>query len=184
MSDLDSLAIEAAACRACELCNTRKNVVFGEGNQNATMMFVGEGPGRDEDLVGRPFVGRSGKLLEKLIEQETGWDRGEVYIANTVKCRPPNNRNPLPEEIASCEGFLRSQVAIVNPTVIVTLGAVASRALLGVNEGIGSLRTQVFDFHGCVLIPTYHPAAALRGGTGVLAAMRSDLAKARLLADE
>ena len=184
MSDLDSLATEAAACRACELCLTRNNVVFGAGKQDATMMFVGEGPGRDEDLAGLPFVGRSGKLLEKLIEQETGRDRGQVYITNTVKCRPPNNRNPLPGEIASCERFLTSQVATVNPTVIVTLGAVATQALLGVTEGIGSLRTRVFDFHGCVMVPTYHPAAALRGGTGVLAAMRSDLAKARLLADQ
>ncbi len=147
------------------------------------MMFIGEGPGKDEDLAGRPFVGRSGKLLEKLIVQETGFDRGEVYIANTVKCRPPNNRNPLPEEIASCEGFLKSQVALVDPKVIVALGAVAARALLGVTDGIGALRTRVFDLQGRVLVPTYHPAAALRGGSGILAAMRADLAKARLLAD-
>jgi DNA polymerase len=148
-------------------------------------MFIGEGPGRDEDLVGEPFVGRSGKLLDKLVHQELGLDRTSFYIANVVKCRPPGNRDPLPDEIASCRPYLEAQLDLIDPTVVVTLGNFSTRLLLGTTEGITRLRGRAYPFRGGHLVPTFHPAAALRGGAEVVAGMRADLIRAkRLLAGQ
>jgi DNA polymerase len=160
-------------------------VVFGEGNPHADLMVVGEGPGREEDLQGRPFVGRSGQLLDRLLREEAGLQRGEVYIANVVKCRPPQNRDPLPEEIDACRPFLDEQIALIRPGVVVTLGNFATRLLLATNEGITRLRGRTFRFgpDDAVLVPTYHPAAALRGGGEVVARMRADFVRARAALD-
>ncbi len=157
-------------------------MVFGEGDPRAGLMVVGEGPGREEDLQGRPFVGRSGQLLDKLLEEEAGLARKQVYIANVVKCRPPGNRDPLPEEIAACRPYLDQQVDLIEPRVVLTLGNFATRALLGTTEGISRLRGRSYPFGGgvAVLVPTFHPAAALRGGGEVMAKMRADFVRARL----
>jgi len=177
----NQLEAEAKACTRCELASTRTNVVVGTGNRNAQLMLVGEGPGAEEDRLGEPFVGRSGQLLDKLLKEELGIDRSQCYIANVVKCRPPNNRDPLPEEAASCRPFLDRQIALVAPKVIVTLGNVATKAILGRTEGITKLRAASYSWRGVVVVPTYHPAAALRGGAGVVAEMRSDLVRAKLI---
>jgi len=153
--------------------------VFSAGSPTAAVMFVGEGPGRDEDLAGEPFVGRSGRLLDRLIEEELGLARRDCYIANVVKCRPPNNRDPLPDEVAACRHFLEGQVALVAPAVTVTLGNFAARALLGSPEGVTRLRGKVYPFATGVLVPTFHPAAALRGAGLVLAQMRADFVRAK-----
>ena len=160
---------------------TRTNVVFGVGNPAAGLMLVGEGPGRDEDLAGEPFVGRSGKLLDRLLAEELGFDRTHCYIANVVKCRPPNNRDPLPDEIASCRPYLDDQVRLISPRVLLTLGNFASRTMLATTEGITRLRGRSYPFGdtATVLIPTFHPAAALRGGGEVVAKMRADFVRAR-----
>jgi len=155
-------------------------VVFGEGDPDADLMVVGEGPGREEDLQGRPFVGRSGQLLDRLLAEESGLQRQEVYIANVVKCRPPGNRDPLPDEIEACRPYLDQQVALISPRVIITLGNFATRLLLDTSEGITRLRGRAFPFGaGTVIVPTYHPAAALRGGGEVVARMRADFVRAR-----
>ena len=149
-------------CTRCQLHEERTNVVFGVGDDNADLMFVGEAPGRDEDLKGEPFVGRAGQLLTKIIEA-IDLNREDVYIANVVKCRPPKNRNPAPAEIATCQPFLRAQIAFVKPKVIVALGAFAAKTLLNdVDTPISGLRGKVFDFCGAKLIPTFHPAYLLR----------------------
>jgi uracil-DNA glycosylase family 4 len=178
---LTELAADAAGCTRCSLAAGRTKVVFGVGNPHAALMFVGEGPGRDEDLAGEPFVGRSGKLLDRLMAEELGMDRSRCYIANTVLCRPPDNRDPRPEEMAACRPFLDAQLAIVSPAVVVTLGNVATRALLGATEGIRRLRGRAYPMDGAWLVPTYHPAAALRSGGQVLAEMRADLVRAKRL---
>jgi uracil-DNA glycosylase family 4 len=156
-------------------------VVFGEGDPRAGLMVVGEGPGRDEDLQGRPFVGKSGQLLDKLLQEEAGLARRQVYIANVVKCRPPGNRDPLPEEISACRPYLDQQVDLIGPRVVLTLGNFATRALLDTTEGISRLRGRSYPFGGgrAVLVPTFHPAAALRGGGEVMAKMRADFVRAR-----
>jgi DNA polymerase len=182
---LAELRTEALGCTRCALATGRTQVVFGVGDPAARLMFVGEGPGRDEDLAGEPFVGRSGKLLDKLVLQEIGLDRAGYYIANVVKCRPPGNRDPLPAEIESCRPYLDAQLALIDPRVVVTLGNFATRLLLGTTEGIRRLRGRVYPFRAGQLVPTYHPAAALRGGAEVVAEMRADLVRAkRLLAGE
>jgi DNA polymerase len=147
----------------------------GVGRKTAELMLIGEAPGGQEDQLGQPFVGRSGWLLDKLLEEELGIDRYQCYITNVVKCRPPKNRNPLPEEIASCRGFLERQIDLVSPKVIVTLGNVATRAILGRREGITTLRGMEFSWRGISVVPTYHPAAALRRGERVVNEMRADL---------
>jgi uracil-DNA glycosylase family 4 len=152
---------EAHACTACHLHEGRTNVVFGEGDASARLMFVGEGPGADEDLQGRPFVGRAGALLTKIIEA-MGLAREEVYIANVVKCRPPGNRTPEPDEILSCLPYLEKQIDLVGPEVICTLGNVATQTLTGERRPIGEMRLETFDYRGIALVPTYHPAACLR----------------------
>lgn len=179
MATLAELGQEASVCTRCALAAGRTTVVFGMGNPKADLMFVGEGPGREEDLQGLPFVGRSGQLLDRLMRQELGIDRSQCYVANTVKCRAPGNRDPLPEEIESCRPYLEGQIELVDPRVVVTLGNVATRALLGRHEGIGRLRGRTYPFRAGVLVPTYHPAAALRGGGQVVAEMRADLIRAK-----
>jgi uracil-DNA glycosylase len=179
VATLVELEQAAKACVSCALASGRTTVVFGVGDPAAALMFVGEGPGRDEDLAGEPFVGRSGKLLDRLIAEELGLERSACYIANVVKCRPPNNRDPLPDEVASCRPFLQGQLEAISPRVVVTLGNFAARALLGVTEGVTRLRGQAYPFAGGVLVPTFHPAAALRGGATVLAQMRADFVRAK-----
>jgi len=178
---LEALAAEAASCRACRLAVTRTNVVFGVGSPSGGLLLVGEGPGRDEDLAGEPFVGRSGRLLDRLLAEELGRTRADCYIANVVKCRPPGNRDPAPDEIAACARFLDGQLAALDPSVVVTLGNVATRVLLETTEGISALRGRAHPWRGRVLVPTFHPAYALRGGGVVLAQMRADLVRAKQL---
>ncbi len=173
------VASEAASCTRCRLAPTRTNVVFGVGNPESGLFFVGEGPGRDEDLQGEPFVGRSGKLLDALIAQELDLDRTGCYIGNVVKCRPPQNRDPKPDEVESCMPFLAEQIEIIAPRVVVTLGNFATRALLQTTKGVTSLRGTSYPFRGGCLIPTYHPSYALRGGGAVVAEMRADFVRVR-----
>jgi DNA polymerase len=149
-------------CMRCKLCELgRRQVVFGVGNPKARLMFVGEAPGEDEDKQGEPFVGRAGQLLTKIIEA-ISLTRDQVYIANVIKCRPPGNRNPEPDEVAACEPFLFQQIAIVQPRVIVALGKFAAQCLLRTVEPITRLRGREFEFRGATLIPTFHPAYLLR----------------------
>ena len=150
-------------CSRCKLHSTRKTIVFGEGNPDADIVFVGEGPGRDEDEQGRPFVGKAGKLLDKIIEA-MGMKRGDVYICNVVKCRPPENRNPEADEVAECEPFLIRQINSVSPRVVVCLGLVAAKALLKIegSRSLGSLRGVFHRYGNSKLMVTYHPAALLR----------------------
>ncbi len=156
-------------------------MVFGVGNPSADLMFVGEAPGRDEDLQGEPFVGRSGKLLDRLIAEELGVDRSQIYIANVVKCRPPDNRDPKPDEIASCRPYLASQLEMIAPKVVVTLGNFATKLLLETDQGITKVRGKSYPKGDWQLVPTYHPAAALRSGGVVVAEMRADLIRAKQL---
>ena len=136
----------ALACTRCPLAAGRTQVVFGVGNPQAPLLFVGEGPGHEEDLAGEPFVGRSGKLLDRLMREEIGLTRDQCYIANVVKCRPPKNRNPAPEEIEACRPYLEEQITLIDPSVVVTLGNFATRLLLGRTEGIRALRGSVYQF--------------------------------------
>jgi DNA polymerase len=174
-----AIAAEAATCTRCRLAEGRTQVVFGMGNPEADLLFVGEGPGADEDAAGLPFVGRSGKLLDRMMAEEMGLTRVDCYIANMVKCRPPGNRDPRPDEMATCRPWLDAQLAHLDPTVVVTLGNVATRTLLGRREGITQLRGRAYSWQGRVVIPTYHPSAALRGTVGALAGMRADLVRAK-----
>ena len=164
-TSLASLKNEVSLCKKCELSKTRTRVVFGAGNPEAKLMFVGEAPGRDEDLQGLPFVGRAGKLLTKIIES-ISLKRENVYIANILKCRPPDNRNPFPAEILTCEGFLAKQIELIKPKVICALGKFAAQTLLKTQEPISRLRGKFFDYHGAKLIPTFHPAYLLRNPEG------------------
>ncbi len=158
---LARLAREVEACERCPLHKTRTKSVFGDGSPDARLVFVGEAPGRDEDLQGKPFVGAAGRLLNKMIEA-MGMKREEVYICNVVKNRPPGNRVPQPDEIEACLPFLQEQFAIIQPKVICTLGAVATRALLGPHVSIMKIRGQLRSYNDIMLIPTYHPAYLLR----------------------
>jgi len=158
---LGALHDDYATCRRCPLGDTRTNFVFGTGNPEADVMFVGEAPGRDEDLQGEPFVGRAGQLLNKILEA-IGFRREEVYIANILKCRPPGNRNPQPTEIASCEPILQRQIELIRPVILCSLGSFAARTLLQTTEGITRLRGRIHEYRGIPLVPTFHPAALLR----------------------
>lgn len=160
-ADFAALREEALKCTRCVLANGRTHVVFGEGAPDAKLMFIGEGPGEQEDIKGRPFVGRAGQLLDKMIIA-MGYKREEVYIANIVKCRPPQNRAPLPEEAVSCLPYLRAQIAFIKPQIIVLLGAVAVKFLLQTNAGISQVRGKFLDYHGYKVMPTFHPAFLLR----------------------
>ena len=171
--DLPALATDAASCTKCPLHETRNSVVFGVGNTDADLMFIGEAPGADEDRQGEPFVGRAGQLLTQIIEAGMKLKRGDVYIANVLKCRPPGNRNPEPDEVETCSPYLVRQIELIQPKVIVALGSFAAQMMLGTKIGITKLRG---EFHPCnvaglrvpphrqppVVMPTYHPAYLLR----------------------
>lgn len=163
VNSLDILHEEAQVCRKCRLSETRTNVVFGVGNQQRPkIVFVGEGPGADEDRLGEPFVGKAGALLTAAITKGLQMKREEVYICNVVKCRPPQNRAPLPDEVSACSPYLFGQLEALQPSVIVTLGSPAQKALTGVEQGITKLRGQWLDWRGIPLMPTFHPAYILR----------------------
>jgi DNA polymerase len=156
------LRAEAMACRKCKLCDSRKSVVFGEGTRHPEVLFVGEAPGAVEDQTGRPFVGPAGQLLDKILEGAMGYRREDVYIANINKCRPPGNRDPEPDEVAACMPFLRQQVALLQPKVIVALGRVAAHNLLGTDEPMRALRGRELSYDGIPVVVTWHPAFLLR----------------------
>lgn len=158
---LQSIRADLGDCTRCKLAGGRTNLVFGVGAPDAELVFVGEGPGEDEDLKGEPFVGRAGQLLTKMIEA-MGFRREQVYIANVVKCRPPGNRNPEPDEIEACEPFLRAQLSAIRPKVIVALGKFAAQTLLRDTTAISRLRGRWFQYEGVRLMPTFHPAYLLR----------------------
>jgi uracil-DNA glycosylase family 4 len=184
-TELEAVAAEAAGCTRCRLHESRTQVVFGQGDPHADLMFVGEAPGFHEDRQGIPFVGPSGQLLNRLLEG-IGLRRQEVYIANVVKSRPPGNRDPLPDEIAACRPWLDAQVRLVDPKVVLTLGNFAAKTLLETTTGITRLRGRAYPFQGRVLLPTFHPAAALHAqgrrtaGPSPLEAMEDDF---RVLAE-
>ncbi|HEX9865770.1 MAG TPA: uracil-DNA glycosylase [Acidimicrobiia bacterium] len=180
---LEDLKTRALVCTQCGLAETRTQVVFGVGDPQARLMFVGEAPGKNEDLQGEPFVGAAGRLLDSLLE-EVGLGRSDVYIANVLKCRPPGNRDPKAEEIDACKGYLREQIRLISPEVVVTLGNFATKLLLNTEVGITRLRGRPHRWWlGAVLVPTFHPAAALRGGDRVTDQMRADFAVVRALLD-
>jgi uracil-DNA glycosylase len=180
---LEELRARALVCIDCGLSQTRTNVVFGVGSPEARLMLVGEAPGKNEDLQGEPFVGAAGKLLDSLLG-EIGLSRPEVYIANVLKCRPPGNRDPHPDEIDSCKGYLREQIRLISPEVVLTLGNFATKLLLGTDIGITRLRGRVQPWWlGSSLVPTFHPAAALRGGDRVTEQMREDFRLVRSILD-
>jgi DNA polymerase len=160
--NLEELRATIGDCRRCKLWPGRTHLVFGVGNPKATLMFIGEGPGRDEDLQGEPFVGRAGQLLTDIIVKGMGLKREDVYIANVVKCRPPENRNPEPDEVLSCEPFLKKQIDLVRPKIIVALGKFAVQTLLQSKVAITRLRGNWHTYHGIKLMPTFHPAYLLR----------------------
>lgn len=160
--DLDGLNAAVSACTKCALAQTRTKTVFGAGNPEARLVFVGEAPGRDEDLQGKPFVGRAGQLLTDIIEKGMKLQRSDVFICNVLKCRPPENRNPLPSEVAQCEPYLIRQLEIIRPKVICALGTYAAQTLLKTLEPIGRLRGRWHFYHGIPLRATYHPAYLLR----------------------
>jgi len=159
---LGALCREVAGCQRCALYKTRKNVVFGAGSPRAKIVFVGEAPGADEDVQGLPFVGRVGQLLTDIIVKGMKLRREDVYICNILKCRPPGNRNPLPEEISQCEPFLKKQLQLIRPRVICALGKFAAQSLLKTETPITALRGRFHDYEGIKLLPTYHPAYLLR----------------------
>ncbi|MCX7816503.1 MAG: uracil-DNA glycosylase [Syntrophales bacterium] len=158
---LEDIKVDLECCRRCQLHRYRKNIVFGEGNPKARLVFVGEAPGAEEDEQGRPFVGKAGQLLTKIIEAMK-MKRDEVYICNILKCRPPNNRDPLPDEISACEPFLIRQLEVIKPEVICALGSIAARTLLRTEVPITALRGRFHSYKGIDLMPTYHPAYLLR----------------------
>jgi len=162
---LKGLESKVSSCRGCGLAETRTNVVFGEGSPRAALMFVGEAPGAEEDKQGRPFVGRAGGLLTKIIES-IGLTREDVFIGNILKCRPPGNRNPMPNEIEVCSPYLIDQIRIIKPKVICALGKFAAQRLLNTETPISQLRGKFYDYQGVKLMPTYHPAYLLRNSAG------------------
>ena len=173
---LQDLAVEASTCTRCRLANGRTQVVFGVGNPQADVMFVGEGPGYYEDKQGEPFVGAAGQLLNRML-QEIGLRREDVYITNVVRCRPPGNRDPLPDEIEACRPFLVGTLEAIRPRLIVTLGNFATRVILDRPVSISRVRGQRFMWEGRAVIPTFHPAAILHGGgeaSSQMAGLRSD----------
>jgi uracil-DNA glycosylase family 4 len=161
MPDLSALSRFLEGCPRCKLSKTRTNLVFGQGNPKAELMFVGEAPGRDEDEQGLAFVGKAGQLLTRIIEA-MGKKRDDVFIANVLKCRPPNNRNPEPDEVATCRPFLFEQIRLIGPRVIVTLGTFAAQAVIETDEPIGRLRGRWRTAQGVKVMPTFHPAFLLR----------------------
>jgi len=180
---IEELAARAATCTACGLAVGRTQVVFGDGPHTARVVIVGEAPGADEDIQGRPFVGRSGQLLERVLLEEAGLKRHDCYITNVNKCRPPGNRDPEPAEVAACRPWLDAQMRTLRPDVVLTLGNFASRALLQTKEGITRLRGRTYPFGASTLVPTFHPAAALRGSPEAMAGLRADVVRVREVLD-
>jgi len=177
---LAELEREVARCTRCRLAQGRTQAVFARGDPTSGLMVIGEGPGAEEDRQGLPFVGRSGQLLDRLVAEEMGLDRGQIYVTNIVRCRPPGNRDPSDDEVAACTPYLEAMLELVEPAVIVTLGNFASRFMLGTTEGVTRLRGREYPCRGAALVPTFHPSAALRGGGGeILAAMRADFVRAK-----
>ncbi len=162
--NLEELKNSAISCNKCKLCSTRQNVVFGVGNEKTKIMFIGEGPGADEDREGEPFVGKAGQLMNKAFDI-IGIKREEIYIANIVKCRPPNNRDPEQDEVAACIDYLRNQVMIIKPKIIVLLGRIALQNILGQEYKITEARGKWIEKKGIMYMPTWHPAALLRDET-------------------
>ena len=180
MSALAALAAEVATCTLCRLSETRTQAVFARGAPDAGLMFIGEGPGAEEDRQGLPFVGRSGQLLDRLIVEELGLDPSQVQVTNVVRCRPPGNRDPQDDEIAACRPYLERQLDLVRPAVVVTLGNFAARFMLETSEGVTRLRGRTYPCRGGVLVPTYHPSFVLRNGGGdQLVQMRADFVRAK-----
>ncbi|MEW6203065.1 MAG: uracil-DNA glycosylase [bacterium] len=169
MDIFNELREQVKDCKKCEISATRTNAVFGEGSAAAKVMFIGEAPGQDEDAQGRPFVGRAGKLLTQLIE-EIGMSREEVYITNVIKCRPPGNRDPLPDEMLNCRDYLMAQIAFIQPQIVCSLGRIAFQALYRHDVSITKLHGESIRWKGMILMPIYHPAATLHR-----AAMLKDL---------
>ena len=161
---LAEVAVEAADCTKCGLANGRTQVVFGVGNDDADVMFIGEAPGFHEDKQGEPFVGAAGQLLTRMLGEVLGVARDDIYIANVIKCRPPGNRDPQEDEIESCTPWLVEQVSLIQPRVIVTLGNFATKFVLQTAQGITRMRGRAYPWHGRTVVPTFHPAAILRGG--------------------
>ena len=161
VESLESFKNSICECLKCELGYTRTNFVFGVGNPNADIVFVGEAPGEKEDLIGEPFVGRAGKLLDKILAA-INLSRGDIYICNVIKCRPPQNRDPLPKEVDLCEPYLKTQLSLINPKLIVALGRIAACTILRTKEPLKNLRNKIFKYEGIDLVVTYHPAALLR----------------------
>lgn len=183
LAELRELALN---CHKCVLADKRSNVVFGVGNPHSGLMFIGEGPGEQEDIKGEPFVGKSGQLLDRLLAEEIGIGREKVYITNVVKCRPPGNRDPQKEEIEACLPYLEQQLSLILPKVIVTLGNPATKTILKTTVGITKMRGSTYEYHygnksravSCVVVPTFHPAAVLRNPQQ-MPLMRSDLVRAK-----
>lgn len=161
----DRCAREVEQCQGCQLCTTRTNTVFGEGDPASELMFIGEAPGAEEDEAGRPFVGRAGQLLTQILTA-AGIDRREVFITNTLKCRPPENRNPASDEMASCDAHLQAQIALISPKLIVVLGAIAAKWVLKTSESITSMRGKWIPWHGISVMPMFHPSYLLRHPDG------------------
>ena len=185
--DIEAIRSRAMVCTDCRLAETRTQVVWSAGNLDSDVLFIGEAPGFHEDKQGVAFVGAAGKLLDTVLA-EVGLDRDQVAIVNVIKCRPPNNRDPLPDEIESCRPYLEAQLAHMRPAVIVTLGNFATRFITGLQIGITKARGQLFEYGGATVVPTFHPAAALRGGRfggmSPVDAIRMDLATVRRVLDE
>lgn len=179
---LDALASIAHDCTACSLAKGRTQVVFGAGSPDADVLIVGEAPGQKEDEQGVPFVGRSGELLIRLLG-EIELERDDIYITNVVKCRPPGNRDPRTDEIEACKGYLKRQIGLIDPTVVITLGNFSTKLLLSTTVGITRMRGRAYEWWGRFLVPTFHPAAALRGGDSVTNDIRADLAIVRNIID-
>jgi DNA polymerase len=180
--ELEALTSRVGDCRACRLCEERNSIVFGGGNPSAGILFIGEGPGANEDIQGKPFVGRAGKLLDRILTA-IDLDRDSVYITNIVKCRPPGNRNPSRDEVAACWWILEEQIRIMKPGIIVSLGAPASRTMTGSTNGIGKLRGSIHRYGEIPVLPTYHPAALLRT-QALKRPVWEDMKKLRKLLDE
>ena len=186
MRTLEEAALDASTCTRCRLSQGRTQVVYGVGDPNADLMFIGEAPGFHEDKQGEPFVGAAGQLLNQLLA-EIGIAREDVYINNTVNCRPPGNRDPLPDELEACKPWLDERVALIDPAVVVTLGNWATRYILGKQVSISRVRGQRFPWSGRTVIPTFHPAAVLHGGgqaSNQMTALRADFQEIRRALEE
>jgi uracil-DNA glycosylase len=186
MRTIEEAAREAASCVRCRLAEGRTQVVYGVGNPDADLMFVGEGPGFHEDRQGEPFVGAAGQLLNRMLG-EIGFERGDAYIANVVLCRPPGNRDPLPDEIEACTPWLTEKLEIIDPRIVVTLGNFATRFILETQASISRIRGQRFRWRGRIVIPTFHPAAVLHGGgenSRQMQSLREDFMEVKAALDE